>query len=87
MRPDLLNVVAVYSNPRQYDSRIRLAKDFIPRMLDAGVSLTFVEHAFGDRPFEFDHIGPHVNLVQVPELASTPFLSFLPEHLFYSLLA
>jgi hypothetical protein len=65
MRADLLNVVAVYSNPRRFNSRLRLAKEFILRMLDLGITLTFVEHAFGERPFEFTDFNRNVNLVQV----------------------
>lgn len=64
MRADLLHVVAVYSNPRRYHSRERLARSFIAHMLASGVRLTFVEHAFGERPFVFDR-HPAWNLVQV----------------------
>jgi hypothetical protein len=68
MRADLLHSIAVYSNPRRFNARARLAREFIPQQLDSGVRLTFVEHAFGDRPFEFaknEPIMQHVNLVQV----------------------
>ena len=63
---DRLHVVAVYSNPRRYESRLRLLREFIPHMLDSGASLTLVEHAYGDRPHQLakeDY--PHVNLIQV----------------------
>ena len=64
MRPDLLHVVAVYSNPRRYASRERLARAFIAHMVASGVRLTFVEHAFGERPYVF-HAESSWNLVQV----------------------
>ena len=53
MHADLLHVVAVYSNPRRYASRERLARAFIAHMVSSGVRLTFVEHAFGARPYVF----------------------------------
>jgi hypothetical protein len=53
LSPSDLHVVAVYSNPRRFVSIVRLLHQFIPRMLASGVSLTIVEHAFGDREFEF----------------------------------
>ena len=53
MTPKLLHVVAVFSNPRRYASRERLARQFIAHMIASGVSLTFVEHAFGERAFTF----------------------------------
>jgi hypothetical protein len=56
MRPDLLHVVAVYSNPRRYLSREQLARLFIAHMIASGVRLTFVEHAFGERAFAFDPV-------------------------------
>lgn len=66
MHSRLLHVVAVYNNPRRWQSRLRLLKEFIPHMLDSGVRLTLVEHAHGERPHEFDKADmPHVNLVQV----------------------
>jgi hypothetical protein len=64
MRADLLHVVAVYSNPRRYASRERLARAFVAHMVASGVRLTFVEHAFGDRPFVFTP-DPAWQLVQV----------------------
>ncbi len=66
MRPDLLHVVGVYSNPRRFDARVRLLREWIPRQLDAGVKLTLVLHAFGDRPHDLNPVDPllkHVNLV------------------------
>jgi hypothetical protein len=46
-----LDVIAVISNPVRYHSRERLYKQFEPEMLAAGVRLTTVEAAFGERPF------------------------------------
>ncbi len=63
-----LRVVAVYNNPRRWKSRERLLRAFIQHMLDSGVSLTLVEHAFGERDHAFDKGDPflrHVNHVQV----------------------
>lgn len=50
MRADLLDVIAVVSNPIRWESRIRLAKDFIEHMVESGVRLTVVDCAHGDRP-------------------------------------
>ena len=63
MRADLLDVIAVVSNPIRWESRIRLAKDFIEHMLDSGVRLTIVECAHGDRPHEL--AGGHYTHVPV----------------------
>ena len=68
MRSDLLHVIGVYSNPRRYQARTRLLREWIARTLDAHVELTLVEHAFGERPYELSKsdLGmEHVNLVQV----------------------
>ena len=64
MRPDLLHVIAVVSNPVRWESRMRLYRQFEEHMLDSGVKLTTVECAYGERPFD---IAPRtgVNLVQV----------------------
>lgn len=52
MRGELLDVVAVVSNPMRYASRERLCRAFVARMLATdGVRLTLVEAAFGERPF------------------------------------
>lgn len=64
MRADLLDVVAVYSNPIRWQSRLRLHKEFEQHMLDSGVKLTVVECAYGERPFELED-SPHVNRVRV----------------------
>ncbi len=64
MSPRNLHVVTVVANPIQWQSRMRLYRAFEQHMLVSGVSLTTVECAYGDRPFE---IQPRegVNLVQV----------------------
>ncbi len=60
-----LHVIAVISNPIRYASRLRLANEFIERMLaEPDVDLTVVEHAFGERPFEITD-QPSIRLVQV----------------------
>jgi hypothetical protein len=64
MRAELLHVVAVVANPIRWESRIRLAREFIAEMLDAGVRLTVVECAYGERPFDLAP-PPHVNHVRV----------------------
>lgn len=64
----LLHTVLVYSNPRRFVSRARLCRETIQFMRASGVRLTVVEHAFGDRPFEFSPASPEmsgVNLVQL----------------------
>ena len=60
-----LHVVAVVSNPLRFASRIRLTKAFCEQQLAAGVSLTLVECALGDRAFDFEHIDPRINFVGV----------------------
>ena len=64
MRADLLHVVATVANPIRWDSRIRLARDFIEHMLDGGVKLTLVEVQYGERPFDLADVA-HVNHVGV----------------------
>jgi hypothetical protein len=64
MRSDLLHVIAAVANPIRWQSRIRLARDFIEHMLDSAVGITIVECAYGDRPFELDDV-PHINHVGV----------------------
>jgi hypothetical protein len=65
MPSEYLHVVGVYSNPRRYASRIRLLHEWIEHMLDSGVSLTVVEHAFGDRPYELPPSSDVIDIVQV----------------------
>ena len=50
--PKKVWLVVVISNPVRWQSRIRLAKQFLTRMRHAGVSICLVEHAFGDRPHD-----------------------------------
>lgn len=64
MRPDLLHVVTCVSNPVRWQSRIRLYREFEQHMLHSGVSLTVVECAYGERPFEVSGT-PHVNHIGV----------------------
>lgn len=52
MRPDQLSVVTVVSNPMLWRSRVDLARRVIPLWLAAGVRVTLVECAYGDRPFQ-----------------------------------
>lgn len=61
---DKLHVVAVVANPIRWCSRMRLYREFEEHMLKSGVSLTVVECAYGERPFEVpDTAG--VNVVRV----------------------
>jgi len=64
MKPDLLHVVAVVSNPVRFGRRAELFRHFIDHMLASGVRLTVVELAYGDRDFD---IAPRegVNIVQL----------------------
>ena len=64
MRADLLHVVTAYANPQRYVSRRLLFDRFARHMRDSGVSLTVVECAYGDRPFEL-HDAPGVTHVPV----------------------
>jgi hypothetical protein len=57
MRADLLHVVTAVANPIRWESRIRLARNFIAHMLDSGVKLTVVECAYGERPYDLDIAG------------------------------
>jgi hypothetical protein len=50
--PDVLDVVAVVSNPARYRSRYDLFRAFEGHVLEAGARLTIVEMAFANRPFE-----------------------------------
>ncbi len=50
--PDVLDVVAVVSNPVRYQSRYDLFRAFEAHVHDSGARLTVVEMAYGDRPFE-----------------------------------
>jgi hypothetical protein len=59
-----LHVVTAIANPIRWKSRISLFKGFAQHMLDSGVTLTVVECAYGDRPFELAAM-PHINHVPV----------------------
>lgn len=51
----MLHVIGVVSNPVRYQSRYRIAREWIEHMLATQyVKLTVVEAAFGDRHFEID---------------------------------
>lgn len=65
MRPELLDVVAVYSNPMRWESRLRLHLDFEKHMLESGVRLTVVECAYGERPYDLPDDNPKINRVRV----------------------
>ncbi len=64
MKPDLLHVVTVVSNPIRWQSRAALYRAFEQHVLDSGARLTTVECAFGERPHEFG-TNRHVNHVPV----------------------
>jgi hypothetical protein len=59
-----LYVVVVISNPVRYQSRIRLATNFLQSVERAGAIPIVVEAAFGDRPYEITR-RDHPNHVQV----------------------
>lgn len=63
-----LHVVSVINNPRRWRSRIRLLREFVGHMKEQGVSLTLVDHAFGEREWNIDPADPildGVNVVRV----------------------
>jgi hypothetical protein len=64
MRSDLLDVIAVISNPIKWKSRVRLFNDFVEHMRFSGVRLTAVECAHGDRPYQIGDIS-FANMVRV----------------------
>ncbi len=68
--PEILDVVAVVSNPVRYRSRYDLFRAFERHALEAGARLTVVELAFGGRPFEVTRAGDprHVQLRSTHEL-------------------
>jgi hypothetical protein len=53
-----LHVLAVISNTQRYRSRYRLYQEFARRMAEAGVPLSTVELAYGERPWVITHGGP-----------------------------
>src|SRR5271154_4063886 len=50
MKANLLHVVTVVYNPIDWESRLRLYREFEAHMLASGVCLTTVECALGSRP-------------------------------------
>ncbi len=68
--PDVLDVVAVVSNPVRFRSRNDLARAFFRHVEESGARLTVVECAFGNRPFEVtSRLEPgHVQLRTAHEL-------------------
>ncbi len=64
MPADRLHVIAVVSNPAQFQSRIALFRQFVAHMEAAGVHLIVVEHAFANRPFAVtqSHNPDHIQL-------------------------
>ncbi len=67
---DVLDVVAVVSNPVRYRARYDLFRAFERHVTDAGARLTVVELAYGHRPFEVTEAGNprHVQLRSAHEL-------------------
>ncbi len=55
-------VVTSFFNPHQYNSRVRLYKDFFEHMSASGVEVMTVEAAFGDHPFQVTVGGVPFNL-------------------------
>jgi hypothetical protein len=60
-----LHVVAVVSNPLRTLSRVTLTKEFCRQQLAAGISLTLVECALGERSFDFSDLDPRINFIGV----------------------
>jgi hypothetical protein len=50
MKAELLHVVTVVTNPRRFNSRYKLYREFAKRVTDAGCPLYTVECALGERP-------------------------------------
>ena len=68
MKASLLHVVGAYFNHWRAPHRSQLARKWVKDALDSGANVTFVEHALGERPYEFSAEDPdfkHVNLVQI----------------------
>jgi hypothetical protein len=63
--PAQLHVVAVVSNPLRFASRVKLTEEFCRQQLAAGVSLTLVECALGERAYMFANLDPRINYVPV----------------------
>lgn len=61
-----LHVIGAYSDPNRTKVRKRLVREWLPVVRRSGASITLVEHAFGDRAYEFTQEEmPDVNLVQI----------------------
>lgn len=61
-----LFLIGVYSNPNRYAVRPRLLRKWLPVAQRSGATVMVVEHAFGDRNYEFTEAEmPGVQLVQV----------------------
>lgn len=66
LKPSDLHVIGCYSNPNRYHVRARLLRKWLPKVCASGASITLVEHAFGDRNYEFSQEEmPGVNLIQI----------------------
>lgn len=68
MQARQLHVISVLSNPIRYRSRVRLFKEYIGRMHDAGVTLWLVEAAFGERTPELEALDQKYDWLQVIRL-------------------
>ena len=66
IRASDLHVIGVYSNPYQTLVRPRLVRQWLQVAQRSGASVMLVEHAFGDRSYEFSQAEmPDVTLVQI----------------------
>ena len=60
-----LHVIGVVSNPRRYQSRTRLAKEWLQRMSTSGATIWLVEATFGERDAEVADVNnPHHLIVR-----------------------
>lgn len=68
--PEVLDVVAVVSNPVRYRSRYDLFRAFEAQVREAGARLTVVEMAYAGRPFEVTEPGNprHVQVRSIHEI-------------------
>ncbi|WOJ88070.1 hypothetical protein RZS28_09385 [Methylocapsa polymorpha] len=68
MKKDLLHVIGAYYNFRRSKTPRQLFHEWIDYQLDSGVSLTIVEFALGERPYELNPDDPklaHARLLQL----------------------
>ena len=72
MKKSDLHVVGVFSNLRQWRSRVRLLRRWVSHMLDSGVSLTLVEHAVGEREFVYSHDAAEMRNVNYYQIVGDP---------------